>query len=222
METNTTLIGTAVRILRNLGICLLGGVLTSFFFDALGTLLMLRDVLAWHDWLPGKAVLGFSLAVYHRWVLRTLRRHIRRIWDMLLDLIHFVAGEQLPSDCIDGIPRTELLDFLFREKSFKQQDVLTEFKIPRYRVTDLKQHLERVGILQRGECNAHVLNPEYSRQDIARMLDGVQTAADLQPLFRKREDGSFTSDPSAKEIERRVTSLLSAETVGFQRELVSA
>lgn len=218
-QTLTQRIITGLRIIA---LCIVGGLLTALFNEPTGTLLMLRDLLALHDWLPAKGIAGFTLAYHWKPVTSVLRNSALWFWDLTCDTVYFVAGEtKRPSDCIDGIPRHELLDFLFTEKSFKQDDVMAAFRIPRYKVTELKQNLERVGVLVRGPNNSHVLNSDISRRDVASILN-ARTASELQPLFRKRDDGSFTSDPSRPEIEERVASLLSAEEAGFRTVPISA
>jgi hypothetical protein len=69
--------------------------------------------------------------------------------------------------------------------------------------------LEELGILARGENNARVLNPEYSRSDIAAILQGAERSGDINKVFREVRPGSFTSEPTGKTIMERVKSFLS-------------
>ena len=137
-------------------------------------------------------------------------------WRWQTDMIHFLAD--VPTDEIDGIPVSELLDHLFTAKSFKRDEIEEKFKLPRYRHTELAKKLKEIGVLVQGPCNAHVLNGEFSRQDIALMLRGKTSTEDLEPLFRKRGT-SYTAEPSAGEIEKRVSALLSPASGFLRREI---
>lgn len=208
---------------RVVGVCLLGGYLSAWCLapgdTAVGSLVVLR----WHSWAIPKVVAGFVLAARWRPVLRTLHDYVLSpAWYWILDAVVTLAGgHNLPSDCIDDVPRVELLDHLFRNKSLLRDEAEVAFRIPRYRVTDLKKNLERVGVLVRGPNNSHVLNPEYSRQDVAAILESAHTAAKLRPLFRKTPSGGFTAEPSATEIQERVTSLLKSAP-GFETKIFAS
>lgn len=208
---------------RVTGVCLLGGYLSAWCLAPHETAAGSLALLQWHSWAVPKVVGGFTLAARWRLVLRVLVRFvIVPAWYWIADTAVFLAGGQhLPSDCIDDVPRVELLDHLFRNKSLLRDEAEVAFRIPRYRVTDLKKNLERVGVLVRGPNNSHVLNPEYSRQDVASILESAHTASKLRPLFRKTPSGGFTSEPSAVEIQDRVTSLLSTAP-GFETKILAS
>lgn len=207
---------------------LLGIVLTGAYLSCLGIIPHATGeatlaTLAWNGWAIPKVIGGFVVAARWRVILRLSWAYvIEPVWYWILDTVVLLAGGQnMPSDCIDDVPRVELLDHLFRNKSLLREEAEVAFRIPRYRVTDLKKNLERVGVLVRGVNNSHVLNPEYSRQDVAAILDSAHTASKLRPLFRKTEAGTFTSEPSAAEIQERVTSLL-RPAPGFENKILAS
>lgn len=112
---------------------------------------------------------------------------------------------------IEWIPVVELLDHLFEFESFKRDDIEEKFGIPRNRFTDLAKKLETLNVLIRGENNSRVLNPEFTRSDIATMLEGKSSTAELKPLNRMISERSGTSEPSWKTIFERVSAFLTQD-----------
>jgi len=112
---------------------------------------------------------------------------------------------------IEWIPVVELLDHLFEFESFKRDDIEDKFGIPRNRFTDLAKKLESLHVLIRGENNSRILNPEFSRSDIAIMLEGKSSTEELKPLNRMTSETSGTSEPSGKTIIERVSEFLTQE-----------
>lgn len=111
---------------------------------------------------------------------------------------------------IEGVPVTEVLDHLFEYQSFKHDDVVgekTKLKMSRKRFDKLAKKLEDLDVLVRGENRARILNTEYSRADIASMLEGKKRARDIEPLLR-RVGNTFKTKPSAKEIAVKVSDSL--------------
>lgn len=115
-----------------------------------------------------------------------------------------MSGSVRTIDSIDGIPRLELLDHLFTVGTFKRDDVENKWKIPRYRVTEISKKLEDLGVLVRGENNARVLNTDFTREDIASMIDGKKSFFDIKVFTRKVENG-YSHRPSGWEIMERVS-----------------
>jgi len=64
--------------------------------------------------------------------------------------------------------------------------------------------LESIGVLVRGENNARILNEEYSRADVAAILENVGTARELKKVFRQTGPSSFTNQPTAKGMTQKV------------------
>lgn len=120
--------------------------------------------------------------------------------------------QEVPSgDTIEGIPTVELLDHLFEFESFKRDDIEKKFGIPRNRFTDLASKLESLKVLVRGENNARILNPEFSRSDVASILGGAERATELKPMFRRVNENTWANSPSKKEIVQRVKNWFSTE-----------
>ena len=107
-------------------------------------------------------------------------------------------------DSIDGIPRLELLDHLFTVGTFKRDDVENKWKIPRYRVTEISKKFEDLGVLVRGENNARVLNPDFTREDVAGLLEGRDSVSNISMFTRKTEKG-YSHVPSGRELLERVS-----------------
>lgn len=213
------------KICYTSGTIILAIFICSIFVNPEYSLDAILKITSFKSYMIPKIIAGIFLSLKYKIIMQKLIIYpIDFLWMQLLDIIYFLSGSTVvPSDCIDEVPKSELLDFLFTEKSFKREDVELAFRIPRYKVTDLKKNLERVGVLVRGECNAHILNEDYTRRDIASMIEGVNKSEQLQPLFRKRSNGSFTSEPSAKELKERLSQSLlpCAEDVGFKTRVLA-
>lgn len=138
-----------------------------------------RAILTWENAIIAKAIVvtllvfNFSkiLALILEWFESLLATHtdIRTI------------------DSIDGIPRLELMDHLFTIGTFKRDDVESKWAIPRYRVTAISKKLEDLGVLIRGENNSRILNPEYTRADLATLLGDHKSMDDVKVLTRKTD-----------------------------------
>ncbi len=105
---------------------------------------------------------------------------------------------------LEGIPTVELLDHLFQFESFKREDIEKKFWIPRNRYTTLAIKLENIGVLIRGENNARVLSTEYSRADVAAILEQAESAKELKAVFRQVGPTSYTKQPTGKWIIQKV------------------
>lgn len=104
---------------------------------------------------------------------------------------------------LEGIPISEILDHLFMVKTFSRDQIVDKFGISRKNFESLSKKLEDVDVLVRGEKNAKILNDNYSRSDIASMIQGKKKSSEIQTLFR-RYGNSYKSEPTAKEIKNRV------------------
>jgi len=107
-------------------------------------------------------------------------------------------------DSIDGIPRLELMDHLFTVWTFKRDEVESKWAIPRYRVTAMSKKLEDLGVLIRWENNSRILNPEYTRSDLATLLGNHESVDNIRILTRKT-DGWFSHRPSGSEVLQRMS-----------------
>ena len=187
---------TSSRLGAYLGFCILAGLLPAAWinFTAFGNLLIGRSL--WHNNAVGKIALAFVVAFAGKrigwWFYSTLFR-----------LVFTLSGNET-QDGIEGIPTTELLDWLYENKSFRGDDVEQHFGVRRKRITALTTKLRSIGVLVPGPNNLGVLNPEYTRANLASIFTGKSQASQLEPLARTTDTGvSFR--PSAPEIEERWT-----------------
>jgi hypothetical protein len=182
---------TPKQLARRAVLVFLAGLFSAAVLDVQATANTLYGLGHWHGGALAKVSIVFLLT-FHGATLWTLVKRFRPVPQV---------------ETIEAIPTAELLDHLFTEKTFKRDEVKAKFGVPQYRVTELTKNLKRVGVLDTGENGMSILNPEFSRQDVASMLAGVSAAKDLEPLFRRDELG-YTSTPSAREIQDRVENAL--------------
>lgn len=155
-----------------------------------------RAILTWENAIIAKAIVT-TLLVFN--FSRILSYVLQKFESILAS--HTVIRT---IDSIDGIPRLELMDHLFTVGSFKRDDVESKWWIPRYRVTAISKKLEELGVLIRGENNSRVLNPEYTRSDLATLLGDHESVEDIKMLTRKT-DGWFSHRPSGSEVLQRMS-----------------
>jgi len=134
-------------------------------------------------------------------------------WRQMMRFAATLRPRQAPIKApnIDGIPTAELLDHLFTFGTFKRDEIEGKFGVPRNRFDALAKKLDEMGVTvhDRQKNNARVLNPAYSRQDVAAILAGKRTAKDLQGGALKQVDQrTWTTDPTATQIEARVQDAL--------------
>lgn len=111
------------------------------------------------------------------------------------------------SDTIEGIPVFELLDHLFEYKSFKRDDIEKKFAVPRNRFTELAQRFEEMNILVRWSNNSRILNEDFSRQDIARIINWKTKASEIEMTFRPEGESKFTILPIWKVIKEKINNM---------------
>lgn len=202
---------TILQIFSFIGLSLLAGLLSALVINLDATSSTLLNITRWHNFAIVK-ILSIYALVYNARTLYAMSR------DYAFSIVELFSGQTI-CHTLDGVPVSEILDHLFTDKSFKRDDIESKFSLPRYKVTELTKNLKRVGILTHGENNASILNPDYSRQDIASILKGNESSNNLEPLFRKKSDMHYTSEPTATEIEERVNTLLSP-ALGFQKRRI--
>jgi len=125
---------------------------------------------------------------------------------------------------IEWIPTLELLDHLFEHQSFKREDIENKFNIPRNRYTLLATKLESIGVLKKGLNNARVLNEEYTRADIASILQNVTSAKDLKQVFRQISPTGYSREPQKESMIERLTTALEPlpSPPRFERKLIKS
>lgn len=162
--------------------------LTVVFTYTDDSLYVFGAILSWENAIIAKAILS-ALFVFN----------FSRIVAAILGWFESIMAPGLESvrtiDSIDGIPRLELLDHLFTVGTFKREDVEKKWGIPRYRVTIISKKLEDLGVLSRGENNARILNPEFTRADLATLLGDHESVEDIK-VFTRKTDRGYSHRPS--------------------------
>ncbi len=90
----------------------------------------------------------------------------------------------------EGIPRDELITYLFKTGHFKREQTMSHFCLSQPRYTKIAKKLEKNDILIRGESNALVLNPKISREELGTQL------RDNFPLRFNHEKGIWSGTDS--------------------------
>jgi len=192
------------RTVRNVGMLVLAAALTvllvmpNLFVGAATMVLGLYNGVVWK----------FAVACGFVFHFQTAYRFIKRIM------------RQKPNiSLIEGVPAMELLDHIFTFGSFKRDEVCKKFGLSKERFDKLARRLESMQVFERGENNARVLNPDFTRQDVAAILEGKRKAADLAPTLKQVSPNAWTVEPTATIIQDRVDALLDTPPVFAMRRL---
>ena len=167
-----------------------------------------RAILSWENAIIAKAIV-ITLLVFN---FSKLLSYVLHMFESLLT----TRTDIRTIDSIDGIPRLELMDHLFTIGTFKRDDVEKKWGIPRYRVTLISKKLEDLGVLVRGENNARTLNTEYTRSDLALLLNGFDSMEDVKMLTRKTDSG-YSHRPSGSEVIERMSPFVTRPLSSFQK-----
>jgi len=111
---------------------------------------------------------------------------------------------KIEEDKIEGIPTMELIEHLFFEWSFKRDEVEKKFLIPRYKFTILAKKFDELKILIRWENNSRILNPEFSRQQIAETLSWKKSSENLQIKFKNIWENLYSNIPDMSTIKNKI------------------
>lgn len=101
-----------------------------------------------------------------------------------------------------GIPVVELVDYLFSSSPLGRTQFCDHFGVSRSTYDDIFSGLDSIKVFTRGVSNARVLNPEYSRSDIASIISRASSSGVIKPLMKVVENG-FSHKPSMPDIIRR-------------------
>lgn len=124
-------------------------------------------------------VMGFFILFFGR---KAIMRNVRRIGRFFEKRKAALNDEQL----LDGIPVSEMVDYLLRNKHFKREGVngvRATFGLNMERFNRLAKKLEENKVLVRGENNGRMLDGHWSRQALIDYLSGEERSIDLQPRF---------------------------------------
>lgn len=125
------------------------------------------------------------------------------------------------NNTIEWIPVFELLDHLFTHESFSRQDIEAKFWISRSQFQKLVSKLDELKILVRWENNARILNNEFSRQDLAKMIDWKTSAKEISKPMYINKNWTFSFRPMwlkiKKEVENKINTPLHEELFKIKR-----
>lgn len=145
-------------------------------------------IFTWNNSILLKAIISFII-FYNFWrIIETVKN---------IDL-WFSQNEKI--DQIEWIPTLELVDYLFENKSFKRDEVEQTFWIPRNRFEKLAKKMDELNILIRSINNARVLNEEFTRQEVYKILEWKSSSDELKNIFSKVSNSIFLKAPAIKNI----------------------
>lgn len=109
-------------------------------------------------------------------------------------------------DSINGIPHSELINHLLETGTFKRAEIEEKFKIPRRKYESLAKALERLGVIYKDakNNNAFAFKTEFTRQDLANILDQKTDAAQLDN-FAKRIEKTVLLSPTPNFTQKKIT-----------------
>lgn len=175
---------------------------------------LLKTALEWRGFLILKIIASGFLISHLETVARVcyyVAKIITKIIATVFKMVPKFELNQRPKSepqilCINEIPHNELITHLLETGNFKRSEIETKFSIPRRKYESLAKALEKLGIIQKDkdQNNAFMFVPQFTRQDLANILDGKTDAKDLE---------NFT-----KQIERTV---LLSPTPNFTRTAIS-
>ena len=88
-------------------------------------------------------------------------------------------------DALDGMNKSNLIDFLIKNNGFPFMDAKKQFGISPQDFKKIGDNLERVGILTRGDNNARILKQGVTRELLQKMFDCENSDELFPPLLRQ-------------------------------------
>lgn len=146
----------------------------------------LTMLVKWHDFAAIKILTSFILVFHIRSIISLWRKILQRIRD---DLAWVFQRFEEAQPMYQGIPVSELVDYLFLESAYSRDDFCQRFAVARRVFDDMADAFDTQWIFKRGRNNARILNTEYSRSDIASVLQRASESGEIRPLMRKTESG---------------------------------
>lgn len=125
-------------------------------------------------------------------------------WRKFLDMVKSAKIKKPVhnQNTLAGIPKKELINFLFEKQSFKLKETMDTFGIDRKSFDTLAKKLENdLKVLERGENNSRILSEKYTREEIAKMIMGAKDVKSIKsPLSMKiYQNGKVTETVTTKE-----------------------
>lgn len=108
------------------------------------------------------------------------KRFVGYIRDQLQVIFDRGVVVESSGPAIEGIPTAELIDFLLTMKKFG--DFQKTFGISRALHDDFARHLEKLGVLVRGENYSRILNPAVGERELIRIFESVEHIDELSTI----------------------------------------
>lgn len=171
---------------------------TTQYFQ--GTLSVFWDVMSYKQFMFVQSALVYTVWNYRKTIIALFKQ------------THGVR-QTLPVATIEGIPTVEILDHLFDNQTFKREEVQKKFGVSRSGYDRLVSILKGAKILVHGPCNAHLFNTEYSREQVAKMINAGAKNGKISETDSgvQLSANSFGFDPDAKRIQKKVSALIGKE-----------
>lgn len=168
-----------------------------------GTLSVFWDVMSYKQFMFVQSALVYTVWNYRKSIIAQFKQ------------AHGVR-QTSPVATIEGIPTTEILDHLFDNQTFKREEVQKKFGISRSEYDRLVSILKGAKILVHGPCNAHLFNTEYSREQVANMVNAGAKNGKISEMDAgvQLSANSYGFDPDAKRIQKKVSA-----SIGKEREV---
>ncbi len=119
------------------------------------------------DFMLAKLFLGFLLVFGWRLWVSSVRWIVYHVKDSVEEIL---SKTQEAESSIRGIPIPELVDYVFETKGFRIKETMERFAISRGTYDFLVNGFDLSSVFIRGENNARVLNPSFSRTDVVSIL----------------------------------------------------
>ena len=96
----------------------------------------------------------------------------------------FEIEKPIKKDAIDGMNKSNLIDFIIDKNGFPFVDAQKQFGISPKDHKKIGDNLERVGVLTRGENNARVLSENTTKDILKKILNCDNTDDIFPPLLQ--------------------------------------
>lgn len=110
------------------------------------------------------------------WFFDTIVSALFKIWQMIPK---FELEKTTSKDALDGLNKSNLIDFIIEKNGFPFMDAKKQFWISPQDFKKIGDNLERVGILTRGDNNARILKQWVDRE----LLQKIFTCENSNDLF---------------------------------------
>jgi hypothetical protein len=144
--------------------------LTTLFFNTVVNIVI--QFFTFNEYIVTKLIVSFIIV----W-------NCKRVYSKIKKLLKPKDDEKPELFC--EMPLDEVLNYLFRNKTFQMKDICEAFKIKKYKweyaVSLLKK--EKILIKDKLNYNRYILNEEYSRQDIAHIVSSFIRTKKFTPFL---------------------------------------